>query len=247
MYDELSAYYHLMFESWDASIARQAAVLGPLLEQSCDGTSVQVLDAACGIGTQAIGLAFRGHQVTGSDLSAAATARARVEAVSRDLAIPFYTADVRDLSDVPGAPFGAVLMADNAMAHLLTEDDVCRAARSIAHKLQPGGVFLASMRDYDTLARERPAFHGPAFFDDGGKRRIVHQVWDWTAEHYYTMHLHITFETGAGWEYHHFTSAFHAIPRSMVTGALSKAGFSMRWLEPAESGYYQPVVLARLV
>ena len=247
MYDELASYYHLIFEDWDASIARQAGVLGPLLETACGKPRLRILDAACGIGTQSIGLAMRGHAVTGSDLSEAAVARARVETAARKLAVPLYPADLRDLSGVPGGPFDAVVIADNSLAHLLCEDDVRRAAASAARKLDRGGILLATMRDYDTLARERPASHGAAFYGDGGERRIVHQVWDWTGGRHYTMHLYITRETAAGWDAHHFSSAFHAVPRAMVSGALEEAGFTdVRWMEPGESGYYQPVVLARL-
>jgi glycine/sarcosine N-methyltransferase len=247
MYEELAEYYHLIFEDWDASIARQAAVLGPLIETACGKSSARILDAACGIGTQAIGLAMRGHAVTGSDLSEAAVARARVEIKARNLTVPIFRADLRDLSEVPGAPFDAVLIADNAFAHLLCEDDVRRAAASSARKLNRGGIVLATLRDYDALARARPIFQGPAFYQDAGGRRIVHQIWDWTGERRYTMHLYITRETAAGWESHHFTSAFHAVGRGMLTGALEEAGFSaVRWMEPGDSGYYQPIVLARV-
>jgi SAM-dependent methyltransferase len=190
---------------------------------------------------------MRGHTVTGSDLSEAAVERARVEASARNLAIQFYVADLRDLSTVPGGQFDAVVAADNAFAHLHSEEDVRKAAASAARKLDRGGILLATLRDYDTLARERPTFHGPAFYIDGGRRRIVHQVWDWTGERDYIMHLYITRETKAGWEAHHFSSAFHAVSRAMVTAALEDAGFmDVRWIEPAASGYYQPVVLARL-
>jgi SAM-dependent methyltransferase len=246
MYDDLAACYHLIFENWDASIARQAGVLGPLIEAACGKSPARILDAACGIGTQAIGLAMRGHAVTGSDLSEAAVARASLEAAARNLAIPFYAADLRDLSAVPGGPFDTVLIADNAFAHLLSEDDVRRAAASAAGKLDTGGILLATIRDYDSLVTARPAFQGPAFYDDGGRRRIVHQVWDWTGDRHYTMHLYITRETATGWKSRHFSSAFHAVPRAMLTGALEAAGFStVRWIEPGESGYYQPIVLAR--
>jgi len=78
---------------------------------------------------------------------------------------------------------------------------------------------LATVRDYDRLVRERPTFHGPAFYEDVGRRHIVHQVWGWTGERRYTMHLYITRETAAGWECHHFTSAFHALPSAMPTRA----------------------------
>ena len=247
MYDDLAAYYHLIFENWDASIARQAAALGRLIESACGKAPLRILDAACGIGTQAIGLAMRGHAVTGSDLSAAAVARARAETAGRGLVVPCYTSDLRDLRGVPGAPFDAVVVADNALAHLPAEADVGQAAASTARVLGRGGILLATIRDYDTLARERPTFHGPAFYQDAGRRRIVHQVWDWTGERRYVMHLYITRETADGWESHHFHSEFHAMPRGMLTHALEEAGFAaVRWIEPAESGYYQPAVLGRL-
>lgn len=47
----------------------------------------RVLDVACGIGTQAIGLAERGFQVTASDVSATSVQRAEEGARERGLAI----------------------------------------------------------------------------------------------------------------------------------------------------------------
>ena len=69
-YDDLAQWYHLIFEDWNRSIAYQGAVLGPILERHTGRrNSPYVLDCACGIGTQTIGLAQRGHIVVGSDLS----------------------------------------------------------------------------------------------------------------------------------------------------------------------------------
>jgi SAM-dependent methyltransferase len=226
MYDELAAYYHLIFENWDASIARQAAALGPLIETACGKRRARILDAACGIGTQAIGLALRGHALTGSDLSPAAVERARAEAAARSLAIPLYVADLRDLSTVPGAPFDAVLVADNAFAHLLSGNELRQAAASASRMLNSGGILLATIRDYDILARQRPAIQGPALYSDSDGRRIVHQLWEWTGERDYMMHLYITRETAAGWECLHFVSAFHAFSRAAVTSALQEAGWN---------------------
>jgi len=247
MYDSLASCYHLIYQNWDDSIARQARIFGPLLESACGPGPLKILDAACGIGTQSLGLAMRGHQVTGSDLSQAAVARAREEAAARNLAIPLYAADMRDLAGVPGGPFDAVLIADNAFAHLPADADVRQAAISAAAELAPGGVLLASLRDYDPLVRERPLAQGPVLHNDQGRRRIVYQVWDWTAERHYTMHLYITRETAAGWECRHFVANFHAVSRGAVDRALAAAGFRQsRWIETAESGFYQPIVLARL-
>src|SRR5215469_544091 len=100
-YDRLAGKYHLLFEDWETSMARQAAVLAPFLAGEC-GEGARVLDCACGIGTQALGLAKAGFRVTGSDASTAAIARAQAEAGQRGLELPVFAADMRDLSGVPG-------------------------------------------------------------------------------------------------------------------------------------------------
>ena len=112
-------------------------------------------------------------------------------------------------------------------------------------KLRPGGLFLASIRDYDALVRDKPVVQGPAFYADDGRRRIVHQVWDWLDDRRYIFHLYITRETSDGWESQHFVSTYRALLRSDLTNALEQAGFlGIRWLFPTESGFYQPIVLA---
>ena len=85
----------------------------------------------------------------------------------------------------------------------------------------------------------------PAFFQDGVYRRIYHQVWDWTGDRQYTTHLYITQETNAGWTCRHFVSIYRAVLRDELTEFLRRAGFTnVRWLMPADSGFYQPLVLA---
>src|SRR5215831_20430425 len=80
-YDALARHYHLIFENWEASLERQAAVLSSILELKCGlpGTA-RVLDCACGIGTQSLGLAKLGFRVHSCDVSARAVERARLEA-----------------------------------------------------------------------------------------------------------------------------------------------------------------------
>ncbi len=155
-YDDLAESYHLMFENWDRSIARQAAILGPILERYTGKVSAYVLDCACGIGTQAIGLAQRGHRLVGSDLSKSAIARAIREAQARDLDIGFHVADMRNLSSIPENGFDAVLVGDNALPHLLSQPDLERATVEIAARLKDSGILLATLRDYDHLLFTRP-------------------------------------------------------------------------------------------
>jgi hypothetical protein len=79
----------------------------------------------------------------------------------------------------------AVLAIDNALPHLPTEDDL-RAALAAAHAApRPGGVLLASIRDYDALLEERPRLDPPRVLGEGDSERIVLQVWHWRDERRY--------------------------------------------------------------
>ena len=243
-YDDLAESYHLMFENWSHSVARQAAILDPILEQYTGKVSAYVLDCACGIGTQTIGLAQRGHTLVGSDLSKSAIARAISEARMRDLDITFHVADMRNLSIIPENGFDAVLIADNALPHLLSQPDLEHAAVEIAAKLKDSGILLATLRDYDRLLSTRPTMQGPAFYEQDGKTRFIHQVWQWHGEEY-TLHVYITLETESGWRVKHFTSMYRALRRSDLNQALQAAGFTdIRWLEPGTTSFYQPIVIA---
>jgi glycine/sarcosine N-methyltransferase len=243
-YDDLAQWYHLIFEDWNRSIANQAAALGPILERHTGKKSAYVLDCACGIGTQTIGLAQRGHIVVGSDLSRFAVARASYEASTRGLNVTFRVADMRRLSAIPESGFDAAVIADNALPHLLSQPDLEQAATEIAGKLKPAGILLATIRDYDQLISARPTMQAPAFYGHGRNSRFVHQVWQWDGDQY-LLHLYLTLETEGGWTVKHFVSRYRALQRGDLNRALHAAGFTdIQWLEPAVSSFYQPIVVA---
>ena len=246
-YDQLASNYHLIFEDWEASIRRQATVLGAILERECGpAAKVKVLDCACGIGTQALGLVKMGFQVTACDLSSAAVERTRKEAETRGLNVPTFVADMLDLTEIPDGEFDAVICMDNSLPHLESEEQLLQAAIQMRRKLRPGALFMASIRDYDSLAREKPTVQGPNFYSDEKGRRIVHQVWDWLDERLYTFHLYITREIQDGWESQHYVSDYRSIMRDELSHILEKSGFrGCRWIRADESGFYQPLVLAK--
>jgi SAM-dependent methyltransferase len=243
-YDDLAEYYHLIFEDWDRSIARQAAIIGPILERYTGKQSPYVLDCACGIGTQALGLAQRGHLLVASDLSQSAIQRAQTEAAKRRLRIQFCIADMKNLAPIPETGFDAVLAVDNALPHLLSQTELVRALIEIAGKLGKNGVFLATIRDYDRLILSRPSIQPPAFYPGETGERIVHQVWRWQNDQY-EMHLYLTIPTQTGWLVKHFSSGYRALLRSDLNEALQESGFNrIVWLEPDATSFYQPIVVA---
>lgn len=146
-YDALAPWYHLVYQDWEASIGRQGRALSSLLASEWGAATHRVLDAAVGIGTQALGLAAVGFQVTGSDISLAAVERARKEAGLRRLRLGCVVADVRALA-VRSATFEIVLACDNALPHLLSENDIRCAFEECFRCIRPRGGCVISMRDY---------------------------------------------------------------------------------------------------
>ena len=243
-YEALAEHYHLIFADWDKSIARQAGILNPLLGTVLPRTPLKILDCACGIGTQAIGFAQAGHRVVASDVSPAAVARARREADLRGLGISFAVSDMTSLVEIADRDFDVVAALDNALPHL-TSSQLKQASRAMYSRLSPGGVLIVSLRDYDRLITERPSVQGPAFYGPAGDRRIVHQVWDWLDQERYAVHLYLTVEDNQAWTSHHFASEYRCLLRVELTATLEGTGFlGVRWLMPAESGFYQPIGIA---
>lgn len=204
-----------------------------------------LLDCACGIGTQALGLAQRGYAVEGSDLSPQEVARAAQEAERLELAVPFRVDDMRRLATAPAGHYGAVLCLDNALPHLDNDADVVAALQAMRSRLRPGGVLLVSLRDYAPLLLERPTALPPSFFEDDAGRRIVHQVWDWQDARRYRFHLYLTLQDGAGWRVVHTSGTYRALLLSEAAELASAAGFgAVEVLLPAQTGFYQPILRA---
>ena len=245
-YDGLAAGYHLLFADWQASVRHQGAVLDRVIRTELGVGPHAILDCACGIGTQAIGLALAGHRLHATDLSPVAVERARREATSFGAILSLGVADMQTLAEqVPGT-FNVVLACDNALPHLLTDEDVRQALASMAAKLRPGGLFLASIRDYDQIVRDRPGGEGPRVIDDADGRRIAFQVWDWADDgHRYRLHQFLVRQTDDGWQTDHFDAEYRALLRDDLAVAVHRAGLvDVRWHEPKDSGYYQPIVTA---
>lgn len=248
-YDALSPFYHdNMGWDWDSAMRREGILLGHFIgRQSSGGGPCAVLDCACGIGTQAIGLALQGHRVHGTDLSPVAVDCARSEAERLGVEVTFDIADFRNLGETVTERFDVVLACDNSIAHCLADDDLVRAAASMKSRLLADGLLALSVRDYDALVEDRPRFHNEHVQDRHDGRRVVFQVWDWEQDgSCYLMHQFLLRQTDAGFEASHFETRLRALRRDELITALESAEYrDIRWHLPEETGYYQPIVTAR--
>ena len=167
---------------------------GSTLLQKC------LLDCTCGIGTQAISLAAHGYRMTGTDLSRTSIARAKMEAQSRGIPITLSVAEVRGLPAQFDQRFKAVISCDNALPHLLSDEDPCSASVSTHQTLVEGGLFIASIRDYDTLRSEHSAGIPPTIMGVHGFRHGYAQAWRWSDDgSRVDISLFVLLETPGGW------------------------------------------------
>jgi len=248
-YDDLANHYHLLMADWQRSIAWQAETLEKLIADTLGQGPKRILDAACGIGTQALGLAERGHKISGSDLSPAAVARAKREAEKRGLSVGFTVADMRVLSGYHAGPFDVVCAMDNALPHLRSDEELVATLSEVSGLLTPGGLFMASVRDYDSLLQTRPGKTEPQVYDEKSGRRVVFQLWDWRSDGAgYRLYQYILQQPSklGPVEPLLFATDYWCVTRARLNGLLEKAGLQdIVWQEPQASGFYQPIVLAR--
>ena len=243
-YDDLASSYDKLFLDWQAATREQAEILDKLFRRYGFDTDAAVLDCACGIGTQSIGLAAAGYTVTASDLSEGALAEAKVRAEENGASISFVRADFRALEEVFADRFDIVICMDNALPHMLSEDALKAAVESIAARVAEGGIFVASIRDYDALLSAKPPYSPPYIHKGDAGQRVAFQTWDWEGEHYRLVQYII--EDGETLRVSKFACEYRATRREELTGLLRESGCrEVTWLFPEESGFYQPIVIAK--
>src|SRR5688572_7534872 len=239
-YDELAPLYHLVYENWEASVARQGTGLASLIGEHWGTGTRTVHDAAVGIGTQALGLLALGFRVTGSDLSRAAVDRARREAAARHFLLRCVVADFRALP-LRAASADVVIVCDNALPHLETPGDIETALRECFRCARPGGGCLVSMRDYGPLppsgtVEVRP--YGERAW--AGRRYHVRQVRSWRGPRY-DFAFEITPVDGVDDDATILTSSYLALPVAEVATLMSAVGFQS--VRRVDDRFFQPVLV----
>jgi SAM-dependent methyltransferase len=241
-YDRIAPFYHLISPDWDASIERQADQLAEIFRDHWGGGSKSVLDVSCGIGTQAIGLARKGHGVTASDRSAGAIERAREEARRRGVRIDFSVCDMRAAHGHQGRQFDVVISCDNSIPHLLTDAEILTALRQMYACARPGGGCLLTVRDYDREERGTGIVKHYGTREEAGVRYAIFQVWDFRGDVYDLAMYFVADDRSAGpLTAHVMRSRYYAIGTGHLLDLMRQAGFAS--VERLDGRFYQPVLV----
>jgi len=243
-YDNMATQYDKLFLDWQITTHEQAVILERIFAEKGFDRSAAILDCACGIGTQAIGLAALGYSVTASDISEGELCEARLRAERNNVSIRFERADFCALSDSFDEKFDIVIVMDNALPHMLTGAALKKAVDSITGQIRPGGIFVASIRDYDVLLMTKPPYSPPYIHKTDNGQRVSFQTWEWNGDNYRLIQYIIDDE--ASLEISRFECEYRTIRRDELTKLLEDAGCTeVEWKFTEDSGFYQPIVVAR--
>jgi len=244
-YDELSTDYHLIFDNWDNAIKRHSKILDTIIQEYSKNDTKTLLDCSCGIGTQAIGLAKLWYNVHATDLSPKAIERAQFEANKRNASVSFGVADFKELENQVEGVFDIVISCDNSLPHLLTDKDLLLAAKNILSKMKSNSLFIATIRDYDQLLKDKPISTHPNVKDFENERTISFQVWDWDENNVYTVNHFTLKEMNKKLDTFLRITKYRAFKRNEISKIFEEAWFTdIKWLMPNESEYYQPIIVA---
>ena len=124
------------------------------------------------------------------------------------------------------------------------KSDLEIAIKSITSRLATGGMFVASIRDYDALLESKPPYSAPYIHKTEKGQRVSFQTWSWDCECYrliqYIIEDEETLKTNK------FECEYRAVRREELTNILLSNGCnSVVWKLPEETGFYQPIVIAK--
>jgi SAM-dependent methyltransferase len=230
----------MIYSDWEQSIEHQAAQLDKVIRENWGNEVQTILDVSCGIGTQALGLAQLNYRVTASDLSEAAVERAKQEAQKQGVAIQFSVADMRQAYSHHQEQFEVVISCDNAVPHLLTDDDILQAFQQFYECVRPGGGVLITVRDYEKEKRQTQIKPEKTRVENG-KRYILFQVWEFEGEIYEMSMYVVKDDRSATCKTQVMRAKYYAVGTTRLLALLKEAGFEDA--KRVDGAYYQPVLV----
>jgi len=247
-YNQLAPFYKYLYPDWEESLVRQAVILDGVIREYF-GDKVNIIrDVACGIGTQSLGLADLGYQVTGSDLSPGEIQIAKREARSRNLDIDFSVTDMREIEKFLQAPVDLIIACDNAIPHLLSKEEILDTFTGFYNCIVSGGGCIITVRDYAAISRKKTETRlvpRRAQVIKGG-RIIIFDLWEFDGDIYdLTIYFleemdgeEIKISTASGGRY-------YCIEIDQLENLFLQAGF--KEVITIKNRYNQPLLLAQKI
>ncbi len=175
-YGDLADGYHWLYDDFSGRVGTRTPGVQAASRDLRDGA--RVLDAACGIGFDALSLHRRGFRVTATDASPAMVGQCRARLAAQGVDLPVATCGWADLPERFGAEFDAVLCTGNSLAHAPSRTARRAALRGFVEVLDAGGTLILDAQDWE-IVHERGDHRDddPQVVTRDGLRVTRHFVW----------------------------------------------------------------------
>jgi SAM-dependent methyltransferase len=165
--------------------------------------------------------------------------RATLEAQARGLTIQVHAADIRALP-IQSRSMDVVFACDNALPHLLNEDEITAALAECLRCVRPGGGVLFSIRDYGAAPPEGTIERRPYGAREwNGQRYQLEQLWHWKGPRY-DLELRIIPDPPEAGEATTLRTSYLALRPERLLELMTAAGFADAGLDRGR--FFQPLL-----
>jgi SAM-dependent methyltransferase len=147
-------YYDIAFQTYTQ---READFIDAACRKYCPFVARRLVEPACGTGRLVTGLAARGYQMIGFDLSEPALRYLRRRLARRLLHAETFQAEMSNFR--LARPVDAAYCTVNTFRHLLTEQAARGHLKCIADSLRPGGIYILGLHQLPLDGKEENVWH----------------------------------------------------------------------------------------
>jgi hypothetical protein len=149
---------------------------------------------------------------------------------------------MRHISRHHGTQFDLVISCDNSIPHLLGDEEILLALREFHASTRPGGGCLLTVRDYDREERGRGLVKPYGIREDGDRRFLLFQVWDFEGDQYDVSFYVVEDEPRTGIvKTRIMRSRYYAIGCGRLLELMKTAGYGS--VKRVEGDFYQPILV----
>ncbi|MGL4345407.1 MAG: class I SAM-dependent methyltransferase [Cellulosilyticaceae bacterium] len=145
-YEQLSKYYGQIFPLMDSQITFLQEVFGK--------PPREVIDIACGTGSQAIALAKAGYGMTAIDQSEGMIQSATEEAETQKVTMATCVCGMLEIPQTITGHFDGAFCIGNSLVHLEDEDQVTAFMGYVYHILKPGAKMVIQIINYSRILEQ---------------------------------------------------------------------------------------------
>jgi hypothetical protein len=137
--------------------------------------------------------------------------------------------------------YDVVMACDNAIPHLLTDEDILTAFQALYPCIRPGGGCLITVRDYNREDRTGIQVKPYGLRMEGSTRYLLFQVWEFRGALYELALYCIEGRGGQHAITHVLRTTYYAIGTEMLMTLMKQAGFQD--VRQLVARFYQPVLI----